>query len=217
MNTRHICIVILSALYALTACNQTEKVRTRIACIGDSITEGYGIEWQSDNAYPAQLQQLMGEDYEVMNFGRSSTTMMLRGDFPYWSAKEFTNALNFRPDIVVLKLGTNDCKAYQWNADAYRQSYLTMIDTLQSLPSAPRIILCLPVPVVEEKWTMTDSVITSGVIPVIQQVAELRSLEIVDMYSLFSNRPELFSDGIHPTKQGAELMASTIAETIRKH
>ncbi len=198
----------------LCACQNEEK--TRVACVGDSITEGFGIAWQSDNAYPTQLAQILDDSYEVMNFGRSSTTMMRDGDFPYWSAKEFTNTLRYRPDIVVLKLGTNDCKAYQWNADKFKASYLAMVDTLRSVNPEVRIIACLPVPVKERKWEMNDSVITEGVIPVIREVAAEQNLDLIDLYALLAPHDSLFCDGIHPNRDGAHLMAEAIAAKIRE-
>ncbi len=199
---------------ALTVCACTNNEKIRVACVGDSITEGFGIRMQSENAYPAQLGDMLGDKYEVMNFGRSSTTMMQTGDFPYWTAKEFSNALRYKADIYVIKLGTNDCKSYQWNAEKFKESYLNMIDTLRSAAPESRIILCLPVPVVAPKWAMNDSVIFNGVIPMIREVADERSLEIVDLYATFAPHLDLIFDSVHPNKEGAHLLAQTVAEAI---
>ena len=203
----------ITACLLLAACQHRRETLT-VACIGDSITEGYGIERQCDNAYPALLDSILGPDYAVMNFGRSGTTMMRGGDYPYWTVKEMRNALNSRADIVVIKLGTNDCKAFQWDADEYETSYRALIDTLRSDGRNPRIYLCLPVPVMADKWTMSDSVIVNGVIPSVKRVAEDNRLSVIDLYTPFVGRMELFSDSIHPTRQGALLMAETIARAI---
>lgn len=206
-------IILTVTIVTFVACAEQKAVR--VACVGDSITEGYGIEWQSENAYPTKLAEILGDDFEVMNFGRSATTMMRHGDFPYWSAKEFTNCLRYKPDIIVLKLGTNDCKAYQWNKEAYEESYNAMLDTFYSVNPQMRILLTLPVPVMAEgKWTMSDSVIVNGVIPVIKDIANVRNLETIDMYSHFQNRMDLFSDSIHPTAEGAKIMAEIVAKAI---
>lgn len=226
-------IIVISCLL-VAACEERKETLT-VACIGDSITEGYGIERQCDNAYPALLDSILGPGYSVMNFGRSGTTMMRRGDYSYWTVKEMRNALNSHADIVVIKLGTNDCKAYQWDADEYETSYQALIDTLlagdhkgtplqaeaggrkgEAETDAPRIYLCLPVPVMADKWTMSDSVIAGGVIPAIKRIAERNQLPVIDLYTPFVGRMELFSDSIHPTRQGALLMAETIAQEINK-
>lgn len=198
----------------MLGCTQERDVR--VACVGDSITEGFGIEWQSKYGYPTRLAEVLGEGYEVMNFGRSATTMMREGDFPYWTAKEFTNALRYKPDVVVLKLGTNDCKAYQWNAAKYEASYCAMVDTLRAVNPNVRIIACLPIPVMKEKWDMKDSVIVNGVIPSVRMVAQMRNLEVIDTYSVFVGQDSLYSDFIHPTREGAMLLAETVAEAILK-
>lgn len=206
-------IAIIIAILLLAACDDRQKTLI-VACIGDSITEGYGIERQCDNAYPALLDSILGPDYDVMNFGRSGTTMMRRGDYPYWTVKELRNALNSHADIVVIKLGTNDCKAFQWDADEYDASYQMLIDTLQAGNPDTRIYLCLPVPVMADKWTMSDSVIVNGVIPSVRRIAERNRLPVIDLYTPFTGRMELFSDSIHPTRQGALLMAETVARAI---
>lgn len=205
----------MCAAAVLIGCCDTARNK-RIACVGDSITEGFGLNWQSYNAYPARLDSLLGDGYDVMNFGRSATTMMKTGDFPYWTAKEFTNLMGYHPDVVIIKLGTNDCKRYNWNAEKFAASYQDMIDSLRTMNPVPEIKVCLPVPVFKEKWEMTDSVIVNGVIPAIKKVAEANSLEVIDMYSLMADRGELFFDSIHPDARGTLIMAEEIAKHIRE-
>ena len=200
------------AALILTGCGA--KTPVKVACIGDSITEGSCIEWQCDNSYPAQLASLLGDGYAVMNFGRAATTMMKDGDFPYWSAKELRNALGYHPDIAVIMHGTNDEKAYQWNPEKFEASYQSMIDTLLAVNPAVRIILCLPIPVAEEKWEMTDSCIVNGVHPIVKELARRNGLEMVDMYSVMDPHRDLYADGVHPTREGAGLMAEEVAKAI---
>ena len=187
----------------------------RVACVGDSITEGMGISWQSSNAYPVQLDSILGEGFEVMNFGRSATTMMYTGDFPYWSAKEFTNAFRFHPDIIVIKLGTNDAKLFQWNEEKFVSSYQQMIDSFLTIRPMPVIKVCLPVPVVEDKWEITDSVVTYGVIPEVRKVATDNNLEVIDLNAVMSKHKDLYVDGVHPTREGARYIAEEVARHIR--
>ena len=202
------------ALAALILAGCGAETPVKVACIGDSITEGSCIEWQCDNSYPAQLASLLGDGYAVMNFGRAATTMMKDGDFPYWSAKELRNALGYHPDIAVIMHGTNDEKAYQWNPEKFEASYQSMIDTLLAVNPAVRIILCLPIPVAEEKWEMTDSCIVNGVHPIVKELARRNGLEMVDMYSVMDPHRDLYADGVHPTREGAGLMAAEVAKAI---
>ena len=91
--------------------------KIKIACIGDSLTDGFLSSGgnKSATAYPAQLQQLLGDQYEVGNFGKTSYTLMKGTDKSYWNSTEFTNSKNFLPNYVIIMLGTNDCKEMYWN------------------------------------------------------------------------------------------------------
>lgn len=207
-------IALLSVVAISTCCCTQDK--TKVACIGDSITEGFGIEWQSDNSYPAFLDSILGNEYEVMNFGRSSTTMMKEGNFPYWSAKEFRNAIEYIPDIAIIKLGTNDAKLFQWNTEKYMQSYQSLIDTLKSANPQMIIKLCLPVWVAEDRWEITDSVITNFVVPAVKEMADINQLEVIDLFTHLKGKGELYlKDGIHPNRAGALSMAEKVAEHIK--
>lgn len=90
------------------------KEPTRVACIGNSITYGYGLKNRSEECYPAVLGIMLGENYTVENFGISARTLLNKGDHPYMQEKLFTEARAFRPDIVIIKLGTNDTKPHNW-------------------------------------------------------------------------------------------------------
>lgn len=78
----------------------------KVACVGDSITHGHGVEEREKNNYPKQLGDLLGSRFEVRNFGRNSATMSLDGDHPYAKTDAFNAALVWQPDMVVIKLGT---------------------------------------------------------------------------------------------------------------
>ena len=90
------------------------KEPTRVACIGNSITYGYGLKNRSEECYPAVLGIMLGENYTVENFGISARTLLNKGDHPYMQEKLFTEARAFHPDIVIIKLGTNDTKPHNW-------------------------------------------------------------------------------------------------------
>lgn len=82
----------------------------RLACVGDSITQGDGLA--ADDSYPSQLQALLGEEWKVGNFGVSGRTLLKKGDHPYWTESAYQKALEFEPDVVIIMLGTNDTKEH---------------------------------------------------------------------------------------------------------
>ena len=186
----------------------------RVACIGNSITDGSGIDMADSHGYPAQLQRLLGTGYHVRNFGVGARTLLNQGDHPYMKELAWRDAQAFQPDIVVIKLGTNDSKDYQWNQQQYEQDYQAMIDTLKALPSKPAIYLCTPIRAFKDKWGITDSVIVNGVIPSIQKVARRNHLTVIDLHGVITEKKDMTGDSIHPNDKGAGLIAKAVADML---
>lgn len=188
----------------------------RIVCVGDSITEGADIVYQNKDAYPSILDDLLPENYDVLNCGRSGTALQKDGDFSYWRTKEFHNLFAFRPNIVVIKLGTNDTKPQNWNKQRFERDYQALIDTIKTMKTSPEIFMCLPVPVFETKWGINDSTLNEGVIPVIKSLAVKNNLQIIDLNSPMQNKENMFPDKIHPNVEGTTQMATIISTYILK-
>ena len=183
----------------------------KIACVGDSITEGAGVDNAVVNAYPIVLGRLLGTNYQTRNFGLSGTTMLKHGDVPYWVATQFKGATNYQPDVVTIKLGTNDSKPQNWRyKDQFADDLRAMIAIFQGLPSHPKVWLCLPVPAYAVNFDINPGIIKNEIIPIIKQVAKEKGLPTIDLYTTLSGRPDLFPDNIHPNAAGAAIIAKTI-------
>ena len=208
----------------------------RVACIGNSITEGFGIDMCGAYGYPAELQKILGKDYWVKNFGVSSRTMLNKGDYPYMNELAWQDAQAFKPDVVIIKLGTNDSKPENWQYGAeFRQDLEQMILTLRPdlaqpigkkakkskkaapQPAKPQIILCTPIPAFKSTWNISDAVITNEIIPIQQDVAKKYGLQVIDLHTLYANDGDkMLDDGIHPDGKGAHRMAEIIAKELKK-
>lgn len=191
----------------------------RVACIGNSITDGAGLAMAESQAYPARLQQLLGPDWLVKNFGVSARTLLNKGDHPYMQEPAWRDALDFQPQTVIVKLGTNDSKAHNWQYRADLERDLQqLVDSLKALPTRPAIYLCTPVPTTRLTGRdINDSIITAGVIPVIRKVARKNRLTLIDLHAAFSlaDGRQMQRDGVHPTAEGAEQMARIIAPYLK--
>jgi acyl-CoA thioesterase I len=208
-------LVLLPVLALSLSVSDSMAGPVKIACIGDSITEGAGVDTPTVNAYPVVLGRLLGTNYTTKNFGVSGRTLLRKGDYPYWKESAFRNATNFAPDIVTIKLGTNDSKPQNWKyKDQFAPDLRDMINVFASLPSHPKIYLCLPVPAYSITFDINPDIIKNEIIPIIKQVAKEQGLATIDLYTTFSSRPELFPDDIHPNAVGAALIARTIQGAI---
>lgn len=195
-----------------------QKDAVRVACIGNSITDGSGIDMAETFGYPAQLQKLLGKGYQVRNFGVGARTMLNKGDHPYMQEMAWRDALAFHPDVAIIKLGTNDSKPENWQFGAeFEQDMQQMIDSLKALSSRPRIFLCTPIPAYRVQWGINDSTIVNAIIPIIYNTAKRNACEVIDLHSLFRNddNRQIQRDAIHPTEQGAGQMARLVSEAVR--
>lgn len=191
--------------------------RIRIVCVGNSITEGVGLKYRHTESYPAQLQRLLGYEYEVINAGMNGKTAMKTKDNSYMATARYQEALKSNPAIVTIKLGTNDSRlVYRASiADSFITDYKTIIRSFRDLPSHPRIILLMPVAsYLTDTTRQPDAVITKQIIPRIRQIAFEEKLEMIDLHSITLNRDSLFFDQLHPSAQGQTIIANRLYEAI---
>lgn len=217
-------IWVLTASLILCSCSHTpgnfirESDYTgpiRLACIGDSITFGYGIKNHETNSYPAQLGDMLGDRWDVRNFGVSGATLLKNGDRPYWNQDAYKKALEFNPDVVVIMLGTNDTKPRNWKyKDEFVGDYIDLINQFRALAARPKIWICYPVPAYSERWGISEKVITEEVMPLIDEIADKTDVPIIDLHSALSDKAGMFPDEIHPDAEGAKLMAEAICHAL---
>ena len=197
----------------------------KVACVGNSITYGYGIEsWPDQTSYPHHLQGMLRGDAPsdtVENFGVSGLTVRKDDQASYWKGYRFAPAIEFAADTVIIELGTNDSKAYTtWNTpaqDAAVDSAITadfeaLIDTFQ-VKSKPHIFICLAPYVNNVNWNILDSVVVSRVNPAILRAGIEKGVNVIDLHSRFNaleNRSWYLSDMVHPSVEGAKHLAEIV-------
>jgi lysophospholipase L1-like esterase len=218
INESKLWFVVVVVMCALTACRTAPQTPIRVACVGDSITYGYGIEDRERNCYPAQLAAMLGDQWDVRNFGVNGATALRTGTRPYNEQPAFRAALSFKPNVVVIKLGTNDTNTKSWpsHRDEFMSDYFALIRSFRALETRPRIYICRPVPLFRDRGKSydTDKILTEEVIPKLNEVARHEHLPVIDLYSEFGNKAALFSDGVHPNAKGASLMARKIYQAL---
>lgn len=212
---KHLYIVLIALIcYCPVFARQSNKIK--VACIGASITYGARIADREQNSYPAQLQKMLGGNYAVSNYGVSGTTLLRKGDRPYWSTPQYQQALAGKPDVVIIDLGGNDAKLInRVHLNEFESDYTDLIHSFTQLPSHPRVILLLAMPsFTKDTAGIWDQVIVKQVNPHIQNVAYQNKVEVIDMHAPFTNQEVLMQDKIHPDKTGAGIMAKTVYNNL---
>lgn len=191
----------------------------KIACIGNSVTYGYGLADPAIQSYPALLQKKMGNSYLVKNFGHSGATLLRKGHNPYYKTKAFADALNFKADIAVLHLGLNDTdpRNFPNYRDDFIPDYNWLIDTLKKSNPEMKIYVCQLTPIFTGHSRFLSSTFTwyHELQQSISRAAAVNKTPVINFYSALHNRPDLFTDvpTLHPNEAGA----AKIAEVVYQH
>jgi lysophospholipase L1-like esterase len=209
-------LLLAAVSVALSACATKVAAPIRVACLGDSITEAASL---GDQTYPAQLGRLLGPGYDVRNFGKSGTTLLDAGDKPYRQQEVLAAALEFRPQVVVIALGTNDSKPQNWRfRDQFARDYASLIAQFRALPSSPRIYVCQPMPAWPPSgWAISPEVIEQDLRPLLAEIARKEQAGLIDMFTAMRGHHEFAPDHVHPDGRGAAILAQTVAEALQDH
>ncbi|MBB2147781.1 GDSL-type esterase/lipase family protein [Pedobacter gandavensis] len=192
--------------------------KIKVACIGNSVTAGYLLKDPTQEAYPSVLQGLLGDAYEVGNFGLGGATLLKKGHRPYFKTKEFTAALNFQADIAIVHLGLNDTDPRNWPEyrDEFQRDYAWLLDTLKKNNPKIKLYVCRLSPIFSEHprfksgtrewyWQIQKE---------IPLIAKDNQASLIDLNTPLNSRTDLFADNLHPDKEGASIIAHTIYENI---
>jgi lysophospholipase L1-like esterase len=191
--------------------------KKKVACVGDSITFGASIKDRKNNSYPCQLGKILGDGWTVRNFGVSGATLLKKGDKPYWKKRAYKNALNYKPNVVVIMLGTNDSKPINWKQKQdFVSDYVELVKSFQKLDSKPEVWVCLPVPAFPGKWGINEKTIGGEMMTMVKEVAKRTGAKIIDLHAALKTHGKLFPDTVHPNAEGAGLMAKAIAAEIAR-
>ena len=210
-------LLFISAL-VLGSLGWGQRKPIKVACVGNSITYGYGIENREQNSYPSVLQRLLGKGYKVGNFGHSGATLLSKGHRPYIQQEEYQKALAFAGDIVVIHLGINDTDPRNWpnHRNDFVKDYLTLISSFKKANPKARIVIARMSPLSHRHHRFESG--TRDWHAEIQQaialVAQQTNAQLIDFHEPLYHFPQMLPDAVHPNAQGAAILAQVVFGAI---
>lgn len=196
------------------------RKKIRVACVGDSITYGATIGNRKINCYPARLQKLLGSSYDVRNYGTNGSTAQKHGDRPYIKQNVYGRSAKFQPDIVLLMLGTNDSKYFNWkDMDAFMEDYRELVEYYRSLPSQPEVFLMTPSTSYCEGVNEEGFYISNEIVKQIAEEVTAYGIEagltVIDIHEITAGHREWYpKDPVHPNKAGAQAIAQEACRVL---
>ncbi len=247
MHVKQISLLFLCAGLLLTGCmsstsqevlpQSTQKPeRYRIACLGDSITEGVGVS-DPENLWVNILGQ---EEYVIKaeNLGSSGTTIAVPPDTalrPYAYVNRYKK-IDERSALIIVFGGTNDYGndvPLGFPSDTDPSTFYGALNILVTglstdYPDA-KLLFCTPLQ--RDDWKLgapeTTPYNAAGATmedyrEAILSVCRQNRIETLDLWNLEGMRlddptfEDYFDDGLHPNDAGSTYMASAIIAKVRE-
>ena len=213
-------------------------MKTKVVCMGDSITEGFGIG--PDENYPAKLGQMLGDAYTVVNKGVCCSTamnLMLDGEvmsLPYVRQERYKEALAEKGDIYIIMLGTNDAQDGKDDVEEithplcnmisrkgeFKEWYQYIIDSVRRAAPQAKIYIGIPMPIQNCIWRKHQEKYLRELISYLEEILkENPDIVKIDIHKVFTDMGEeakafYLEDNLHPNPKGTELIAREVYKKI---
>ncbi|MBQ5648738.1 MAG: hypothetical protein IIV03_01240, partial [Clostridia bacterium] len=203
--------------------------KLKIACIGDSITAGTGVTDKAKDSYPAQLQGILGDNYVVGNFGRGGSYVLRyeseyntghkTNPLSYKTTEEFTASIAFKPDVVIIMLGTNDMRNMTSDGAKaeFKDTLRELVETYEVLPSVKKIYLCSNIHALSS--AMAEQLSSGEMTRLVRETAKAADCGFIDVNAVTFEYMSVYmnttDDKLHPGKEGYLEIAKAMEAGIR--
>lgn len=205
----------------------TPEKKLTVVCMGDSVTEGFGLE-DVTCTYPFLLQEFLEENYSVFNKGSSCGCTVQKSEdgtciLPYIHQDCYREALALCGDIYILMLGTDAVQETHGSLSPeseFEACYQAIAQEMKAALPESSIFIVTPFPVSPHPSNKPMERRLKHLLPRIAAIAASNQLPLIDLHSELSKLPEeelsaaYQDDGIHPNVQGTMLIAATLAYAI---
>ncbi|HFI2441230.1 TPA: GDSL-type esterase/lipase family protein [Streptococcus suis] len=187
----------------------------KVATVGDSLTYGYGLANREKDAYPCILAEKLGYHYQVSNYGLSGRSLQSTADFPYFNEKNAQLSLESEADIVIIMIGSNDSRGPYWNRERFIREYREMAEQYMALSSQPDVYLVIPPYVPTSRFGLNNQIIEDELQKIIPAIGNELGLPVINLYTVTEGHLEYYSDGLHLTPLGNQVIAEEIYQHLR--
>ena len=225
---RSMLVFLLATSFAVLAAPPAQAasfvVPTRIMPLGDSITWGTG--GNGGGGYrPPLVQNLVVGRYssDMVGSQRSGPPILYDRDHEGYrgyridqlAALAPTSVTNFRPEFVLLQIGTNDV-LQQFDLAAAPARLSSLIDLITDARPSARLVVASITPLADPALD-ADARAYNAEIPgiVAAKAAAGRQVSFLDMYPVITTADLI--DGIHPNQGGYDKMAAAWSSNARRH
>ena len=210
--------ILLISLALALSCALYAQEKIKVACVGNSITYGTGVVDREVNAYPVKLQGMLGDKYEVGNFGKPGATLLNKGHRPYTQQQEYKDALAFAGDIVVIHLGINDTDPRNWPnyQDEFIGDYRSLMQSFREVNPNVRFLLARMTPLSDRHYRFESGTRDwhAEIQLAIECIAKAEGVQMIDFHEPLYPYPYMLEDAVHPNAEGAAILAKTVYEGI---
>ncbi|MEU4014971.1 GDSL-type esterase/lipase family protein [Microbacterium sp. NPDC028030] len=188
--------------------------RIHVAAVGDSNTYGAGVLFRgrARRSYPGRLQQLLGERYQVLNYGVNRRTLQHDGDWPYDATPSAEASVRVGADIVLIMLGSNDARGENWNAARFESELVAFVERYRA--AGATVHLLTPPVAFENRRGVSARTIEAEVVPLVRRVARARDIGLIDVFEITKASVASHPDGIHLDARSSAIVAAAVAEAL---
>lgn len=216
--------LLICGLLTFTACENKEQGSTQanddapagqaktkptktVLFFGDSLTAGYGLDDPANDAYPSVVQEKIKEanlPYTVVNAGNSGETSAGGLGRIDWVLKQ-------KVDVFVLELGANDGLRGILVSEMDRNLQAIIDKVKAKYPKAKLVITGMQVP------PSMGAAYANEFKAVFPQLASKNNMTLVPFLLEKVGGVAKFNqaDGIHPTKEGAKIVANNVWSVLK--